>query len=59
MVIIRTNFFIFCRRKVIEEERLRLLKEHASNLIGYLPPGVLRADDLPHLGSEFTNRFMS
>ncbi|GLV45297.1 hypothetical protein CBL_05397 [Carabus blaptoides fortunei] len=47
------------RRKVIEEERLRLLKEHASNLIGYLPPGVLRADDLPHLGSEFTNRFMS
>jgi hypothetical protein len=30
-----------------------MLKEHASKLIGYLPRGVLREDDLPHLGSEF------
>lgn len=25
------------RRKVIEEERLKLLKEHATKLLGYLP----------------------
>lgn len=29
-----------------------MLKEHAVHLLGYLPKGVLRADDLPHLGSE-------
>jgi hypothetical protein len=46
----------FCfRRRIIEEERLRLLKEHAKNLIGYLPKGVLRADDLPYLGSDLVN----
>jgi hypothetical protein len=43
------------RRRIIEEERLRLLKEHAKNLIGYLPKGVLRADDLPYLGSDLVN----
>ncbi|XP_063245045.1 meiosis-specific nuclear structural protein 1-like isoform X2 [Bacillus rossius redtenbacheri] len=37
----------------IEEERLRLLKEHAAHLLGFLPRGLLRQDDLPHLGSEF------
>lgn len=37
------------RKRVIEEERLRMLREHAKNLIGYLPRGVLRADDLPLL----------
>jgi hypothetical protein len=42
---------------VIEGERLRLLKEHASNLIDYLPPGILREDDLPHLGAEFAKRY--
>jgi hypothetical protein len=41
---------------MIEEERLRILKEHASNLIDYLPRGVLRKDDLPHLGTEFAKR---
>lgn len=42
---------------MIEEERLRILKEHASSLIDYLPRGVLREDDLPHLGSEFAKRY--
>jgi hypothetical protein len=42
---------------MIEEERLRMLKEHASNLIDYMPPGVLREDDLPHLGPEFVKRY--
>jgi hypothetical protein len=42
---------------MIEEERLRILKEHASSLIGYLPRGVLREGDLPHLGSEFVKRY--
>jgi hypothetical protein len=30
------------RRALIEEERQRLLAEHASKLLGYLPKGVLR-----------------
>jgi hypothetical protein len=47
----------FSRKRVIEEERLRMLKEHASKIIDYLPPGVLREDDLPHLGSEFSKRY--
>lgn len=35
---------------MIEEERLRILKEHAENLIGHIPRGVLREEDLIHLG---------
>jgi hypothetical protein len=42
---------------MVEEERLRILKEHAGRLIDYLPRGVLREDDLPHLGSEFVKRY--
>ncbi|XP_068084125.1 meiosis-specific nuclear structural protein 1 [Anabrus simplex] len=45
------------RRKMIEEERLRMLKEHAAALLGFLPKGVLRQDDLPHLGSEFLEKY--
>lgn len=40
------------RRKIVEEERIQLLKEHVKNLVGYLPKGLLRPDDLPHLGSD-------
>jgi hypothetical protein len=47
----------FSRKHMIEEERLHMLKEHASKLIDYLPPGVLREDDLPHLGSEIIERY--
>ena len=35
---------------MIEEERIRILQEHAGKLVGYLPKGVLRESDLPHLG---------
>jgi hypothetical protein len=51
------KFLSFCRKHMIEEERLRILKEHAGNLIDYLPRGVLREDDLPHLGSEFVKPY--
>lgn len=37
------------RLQIIEEERLKLLKEHATQLIGYFPPGILRESDLAHL----------
>lgn len=43
---------LFFRRKIIEEERIRMLKEHAHNLIGYIPPGVLKPDDIEHLGAD-------
>ncbi len=42
-------FFFVHRLKIIEEERLKLLKEHAAELIGYFPPGILRETDLAHL----------
>jgi hypothetical protein len=55
---IKNNISVSCFRKcVIEEERLRLLKEHAGSLIDYLPPGVLREEDLAHLGPEFVKRY--
>ncbi|XP_071440415.1 meiosis-specific nuclear structural protein 1-like isoform X2 [Hetaerina americana] len=38
------------RRLAIEHERLQMLREHAAKLIGFLPKGVLRGDDLPQLG---------
>lgn len=34
-----------------------MLKKHGSKLIDYLPPGVLREDDPPHLGPEFIERY--
>lgn len=34
-----------------------MLKKHGSKLIDYLPPGVLREDDPPHLGPEFIKRY--
>lgn len=40
------------RRKdqMIEEERIRILKEHAPHLIGYFPKGCLKEKDLELLG---------
>ncbi|XP_065590421.1 meiosis-specific nuclear structural protein 1 [Cyrtonyx montezumae] len=41
-------------RAVVEEERQKLLKEHAPKLLGYLPKGVLKGeDDINMLGEEF------
>lgn len=50
--------FIFFRRQIIEEERIRMLKEHVKNLVGYLPKGLLTANDLPHLGTDVVDRIV-
>ncbi|KAL5285340.1 MNS1.2 family protein [Megaselia abdita] len=33
------------RNQIIEDERIRILQEHAKNLIGFLPQGILRDSD--------------
>ncbi|XP_063201482.1 meiosis-specific nuclear structural protein 1 isoform X4 [Chroicocephalus ridibundus] len=41
-------------RAIVEEERQKLLKEHASKLLGYLPRGIIKdEDDINMLGEEF------
>jgi len=46
------------RQQVIEEERQRMLREHAVKLLGYLPKGVIKGDsDLDLLGPEFKERY--
>lgn len=35
-------FFQFYRQRLVEEERIKLLKEHAKALIGFLPNGILK-----------------
>ncbi|XP_021520506.1 meiosis-specific nuclear structural protein 1 [Meriones unguiculatus] len=47
-----------CINEIIEEERQRLLKEHATKLLGYLPKGVFkREDDVDMLGEEFRKAY--
>ncbi|KAJ3275578.1 mannosyl-oligosaccharide alpha-1,2-mannosidase [Terramyces sp. JEL0728] len=46
------------RAEVIEQERQRLLREHASKLAGFLPKGVLRdKKDLELFDQEFVKKF--
>nr|KAJ3420778.1 mannosyl-oligosaccharide alpha-1,2-mannosidase [Polyrhizophydium stewartii] len=46
------------RQAVIEQERQRLLREHAAKLVGFLPKGVLRDDkDLDLFDEDFRKRF--
>uniref|UniRef100_A0A182FJV5 Meiosis-specific nuclear structural protein 1 n=2 Tax=Anopheles albimanus TaxID=7167 RepID=A0A182FJV5_ANOAL len=33
------------RQEILEEERIKLLKEHVAALVGFLPPGILREAD--------------
>ncbi|KAF5297488.1 hypothetical protein FQA39_LY12082 [Lamprigera yunnana] len=40
------------RTRVIQAERIKLLQEHATKLIGSLPKGILRKEDLPFLSSS-------
>ncbi|CAL1604068.1 unnamed protein product [Knipowitschia caucasica] len=47
------------RMKIIEEERQKLLKRHAKQLLGYLPKGLLRVDDLAHLDEDFRKNFQT
>lgn len=47
-----------CVNEIIEEERLKLLKEHATKLLGYLPKGVFKkVDDIDMLGEEFRKAY--
>jgi len=39
--------------QLIEDERLRILREHAHKLLGYMPVGILREGDEEKLGPEF------
>ncbi|XP_040573481.2 meiosis-specific nuclear structural protein 1-like [Lepeophtheirus salmonis] len=40
------------RNRIVNEERMNLLRENASKLLGFLPPGLLRESDLDDLPSE-------
>ncbi|CAH1968702.1 unnamed protein product [Acanthoscelides obtectus] len=44
------------KRRIVEEERHRMLGEHVKHLIGYLPKGILKVDDLPHLDKEIVEK---
>nr|KAF6485988.1 meiosis specific nuclear structural 1 [Rousettus aegyptiacus] len=47
-----------CINAIIEEERQKLLKEHATKLLGYLPKGVFKKeDDIDMLGEEFRKAY--
>ncbi|KAB0375236.1 hypothetical protein FD755_013728 [Muntiacus reevesi] len=47
-----------CINAIVEEERLKLLKEHAIKLLGYLPKGVFKnEDDIDMLGEEFRKAY--
>lgn len=50
--------YLIFRQKIIEEERRRLLKEHVQHLIGYIPKGLIKAEDLPHLGEDVACKYM-
>lgn len=46
------------RKQIIEEERVKLLREHATKLLGYLPKGVIRdSSDLSALGEDFQRKY--
>merc|ERR1711990_1278297 len=45
------------RSKLIEEERQKLIAKHAHNLLGYIPKGVLREEDIARLGDEFQDAY--
>ncbi|KAI9218259.1 tumor suppressor, Mitostatin-domain-containing protein [Blastocladiella britannica] len=45
------------KKRVIEAERQRLLHEHATKLLGFLPKGVFRKEDIAAFDEEFAQRF--
>ncbi|XP_075064154.1 meiosis-specific nuclear structural protein 1 isoform X2 [Mixophyes fleayi] len=46
------------RRAIIEEERQKLLKQHATQLLGYLPKGIFKnEEDLNMFDEEFQKTF--
>ncbi|XP_044734922.1 meiosis-specific nuclear structural protein 1-like [Chrysoperla carnea] len=40
------------RKEKIDFERIQLLKEHAKNLVGFLPSGLLKEEDLKYLDED-------
>lgn len=52
-----SNIFFVFRQEIIEEERIKILKDHAANLIGFLPHGILRESDKDflNLNNEIKN----
>lgn len=46
------------KKQIIEEERAKLLREHATRLLGYLPKGVIRdSKDLDLMGDTFRQQY--
>lgn len=46
------------KKQIIEEERAKLLREHAVKLLGYLPKGVIRdSKDLDVMGDDFKRQY--
>ncbi|XP_043843451.1 meiosis-specific nuclear structural protein 1 [Dromiciops gliroides] len=44
---------------IVEEERQKLLREHAANLLGYLPKGVIKHEqDVDMLGEAFRKAYL-
>lgn len=38
---------------MIEEERINILQQHAQNLLGFMPRGLLKEADVEKLGTSF------
>lgn len=34
-----------CRQEIVEEERIKIIQEHAGALIGFIPKDILRETD--------------
>lgn len=51
--VLLTNLNIYSaystRQEIVEEERIKIIQEHAEALMGFLPVGVLRDSDRKHL----------
>nr|XP_022906666.1 meiosis-specific nuclear structural protein 1 [Onthophagus taurus] len=45
------------KQQIIDEERLKMLQEHAKNVIGFLQPGVLQEKDLEYLDCEVVEEY--
>lgn len=46
------------RRQIVEEERQRLLEQHATKLLGYLPKGVFQSEgEAAQLGGDFAQTY--
>ena len=40
------------KRRIIEEERQRMLKQNIDKLVGHIPKGILSEDDIDALGGR-------